>query len=219
VSHELRTPLSLIKSAAETLIDGGRHDAAVTTRFLEIIDKHANRLTLLIDDLLLLARLDAGRIELNLAPVAAGEVAQEALDDAALIAQSRNVTLVNRIAPGLQMMADAGRLRQVLGNLIDNAIKYGRMDGHVTVDGRALDGARVEICVRDDGPGIPLEARARIFERFYRVDKARTRELGGTGLGLAIVKNVIQAHGGEVRVESALDEGTAFFITLPAAKS
>lgn len=218
VSHELRTPLSLIKSAAETLIDGGKHDPAVATRFLEIIDKHANRLTLLIDDLLLLARLDAGRIELNLQPVAVRDVAQEALDDAALIARARNVTLTNRVGPDLRVMADANRLRQVLGNLIDNAIKYGRADGAVTLEGRPLDDKRVELCVRDDGPGIPLEARARIFERFYRVDKARTRELGGTGLGLAIVKNVIQAHGGDVRVESVLGEGTEFFITLPVAQ-
>ncbi len=219
VSHELRTPLSLIKSAAETLIDSGKEDPAVTARFLELIDKHANRLTLLIDDLLLLARLDSGRIELKLRAVPLLAAAQEAIDDAALIAQARRVTLENRVAPGATAQADPERLRQVLANLIDNAIKYGREGGCVILGGRVLEGARVELTVRDDGPGIPAEAKMRIFERFYRVDKARSREQGGTGLGLAIVKNVVQAHGGEVRVESAPDKGTEFFITLPAAKA
>jgi two-component system phosphate regulon sensor histidine kinase PhoR len=219
VSHELRTPLSLIKSAAETLIDGGKHDPAVTTRFLEIIEKHANRLTLLIDDLLLLARLDSGRVELNLQPVPLRAAAQDALDDAALIARARGVSLVNRVPAEVAADADPDRLRQVLANLIDNAIKYGRTDGHVTLGGRTAEGGtRVEITVRDDGPGIPAEAKSRIFERFYRVDKARSREQGGTGLGLAIVKNVVTAHGGDVRVESAPGKGTEFFITLPAAR-
>jgi two-component system phosphate regulon sensor histidine kinase PhoR len=218
VSHELRTPLSLIKSAAETLIDGGKDDPAVTARFLELIDKHANRLTLLIDDLLLLARLDSGRIELQLRAVPLTAAAQDAIDDAALIAQARRVTLENCVAAGATAHADPERLRQVLANLIDNAIKYGREGGRVIVGGRALEGARVELTVRDDGPGIPAEAKLRIFERFYRVDKARSREQGGTGLGLAIVKNVVQAHGGEVRVESAPERGTEFFITLPAAR-
>jgi len=217
VSHELRTPLSLIKSAAETLIDGGRHDPAVTVRFLEIIEKQANRLTLLIDDLLLLARLDSGRIELNLTALALRGAAQEALDDAALVAGARRVRLENHVAEGVNASADPERLRQVLTNLIDNAIKYGREGGTVVVGGRTLERGRVELTVRDDGPGIPAEARERIFERFYRADKARSREQGGTGLGLAIVKNVVHAHGGEVRVESAPGRGTEFFITLPAA--
>lgn len=219
VSHELRTPLSMIKSAAETLIDGGKNDAAVTTRFLEIIDKHASRLTLLIDDLLLLARLDSGRIELKLQPLTLRTAAQEALDDAALLARARGVALENRVPSDVLAQADPERLRQVLANLIDNGIKYGHQGGHIVVGGRAVDGAYVELTVRDDGPGIPAEAKARVFERFYRVDKARSREQGGTGLGLAIVKNVVQAHGGDVRVESAAGAGTEFFITLPAGKA
>jgi two-component system phosphate regulon sensor histidine kinase PhoR len=215
VSHELRTPLSLIKSAAETLIDGGKNDPAITTRFLEIIDKHANRLTHLIDDLLLLARLDSGRVDLALQPVGLREAAQEALDDAALIARARGVNFRNDVPAELVAQADPERLRQVLSNLVDNAIKYGRVDGNVAVRGRAIGSVRIELSVCDDGPGIPSEALVRIFERFYRVDKARSREQGGTGLGLAIVKNVVQAHGGEVRVESAPDKGTEFFFTLP----
>ena len=219
VSHELRTPLSLIKSAAETLIDGGKNDPAINARFLEIIDKHASRLTLLIDDLLLLARLDSGRMDLNLQPVPLRAAVQEALDDAALIARARNVTLENTVPTGIVSEADPERLRQVLANLIDNAIKYGRVEGRVVLSGRILSSGQLELSVRDDGPGIPLEAKARIFERFYRVDKARSREQGGTGLGLAIVKNVVQAHGGEVRVESAPGAGTEFFFTLRAASS
>jgi two-component system phosphate regulon sensor histidine kinase PhoR len=219
VSHELRTPLSLIKSAAETLIDGGKSDATALTRFLEIIDKNANRLTLLIDDLLLLARLDSGRVELRLEPLSLGAVVQEVVDDLGPKAAARGVKLAHEVPAGLIAQADAERMRQVLANLVDNAIKYGAVNGRVVARGRALDDGRVEISVRDDGPGIPPEAVARIFERFYRVDKARSREQGGTGLGLAIVKNVVQAHGGDVRVESTLGAGTEFFFTLPAAKA
>jgi len=218
VSHELRTPLSLIKSATETLIDGGRQDRQVTARFLEIIEKHANRLTLLLDDLLLLARLDSGRIDLDLRPVLLASAAQEAIDDAGILARGRGVTLVQSVPAGLAAHADAHRLAQALGNLIDNAIKYGREGGTVEVRGRELVAGQVEISVRDDGPGIAGEALERVFERFYRADKARAREQGGTGLGLAIVKNVVQAHGGDVRVESTPGRGTEFFIRLPAAR-
>lgn len=218
VSHELRTPLSLIKSATETLIDGGRQDPQVTGRFLEIIEKHANRLTLLLDDLLLLARLDSGRIDLDLRPVVLAEAAQEAIDDAAILARGRGVTLLQAVPAGLAAHADAHRLRQALANLIDNAIKYGREGGSVEVRGRELGAGQVEVSVRDDGPGIAGEALERVFERFYRADKARAREQGGTGLGLAIVKNVVQAHGGDVRVESTPGRGTEFFIRLPAAR-
>lgn len=218
VSHELRTPLSLIKSTAETLIDGAKDDPAVATRFLEIIDKHANRLTLLIDDLLLLARLDSGRIEMKFQDLPLHDAVQDSLDDFGIMARARGATLENKVPLELMARADPERLRQVISNLIDNAIKYGRADGHVTVGGRALSDQQIEITVKDDGPGIPAEAKARIFERFYRVDKARSREQGGTGLGLAIVKNVMQAHGGEVRVESAPGAGTTFFLTLPAPR-
>jgi len=218
VSHELRTPLSLIKSAAETLIDGAKNDPATLTRFLEIIDKHANRLTLLIDDLLLLARLDSGRVEIHPVPLPLRPAAQETLDDYSTLAQARSVTLENAVPPGLTALADPERLRQVLSNLVDNAIKYGRVGGRVIVSGGVTGDGGAELSVRDDGPGIPPEAKSRIFERFYRVDKARSREQGGTGLGLAIVKNVVQAHGGKVRVESTPGVGTEFFLTLPGVK-
>ena len=215
VSHELRTPLSLIRSAAETLVDGGMAQPAIATRFLEIIEKQANRLTLLIDDLLLLARLDSGRVELNRRPLPLWEAAQEAVDDAALVARGRGVTLVNEAPDDVVVDADPDRLRQVLTNLVDNAIKYGRADGRVVIGGRRAGADRVEVWVSDDGPGIPEAALPRLFERFYRVDKARSREQGGTGLGLAIVKNVVQAHGGDVRVDSRLGLGTTFTLSLP----
>ena len=217
VSHELRTPLSLIKGAAETLLDGAKTDPAALDRLLQIIDRHADRLTLLIDDLLLLAKLDSGRIELHPEPSALRSATQEVFDDLAKRARGREVRLENAVPAGLVAQADPDRLRQVLSHLVDNGLKYGRAGGVLAVSGRVLEGPWIEVCVRDDGPGIPREAQARVFERFYRVDKARSREQGGTGLGLAIVKHAVQAHGGEVRVESEPGQGAAFYFTLPAA--
>jgi two-component system phosphate regulon sensor histidine kinase PhoR len=216
VSHELRTPLSLIKSATETLLDGAKDDPAALSRFLGIIDKHANRLALLIDDLLLLSTLDSGGLRLDRQPLPFRATVQDAIDDLQPRAHARNVTLENLVPGALVALADNDRMRQVIFNLLDNAIKYGRVGGRTTVRGRVLENGRIEITVADDGPGIPKEAIDRIFERFYRVDKARSREQGGTGLGLAIVKHVIQAHGGEVRVESANGAGSAFVFWLPA---
>jgi two-component system phosphate regulon sensor histidine kinase PhoR len=217
VSHELRTPLSLIKGAAETLLDSGQIEPATREKFLGIIDRHATRLALLIEDLLLLSALDSGRIELHVQPVPLRAMVQEVLEDLALAAQERGVALVNEVPAALEARADGGRLRQVLSNLIDNAIKYGREQGRVQVGATALGAGWVQVFVRDDGPGIPAEARERVFERFFRVDKARARSQGGTGLGLAIVKNLVLAHGGEVRLESADGRGTTFYFKLPAA--
>ena len=215
VSHELRTPLSLIKGATETLLDGAKSDPVALERLLSIVDRHADRLTLLIDDLLLLAKLDSGRVVLNVQPTPLRLAVQEVVEDLAPRALAREMRLLNTLPSGLLAQADQDRLRQVLANLIDNAIKYGRAAGAVTISGRILNEKWMEVCVRDDGPGIPAEARARVFERFYRADKARSREQGGTGLGLAIVKHVVQAHGGDVRVESELGQGAAFYFTLP----
>jgi two-component system phosphate regulon sensor histidine kinase PhoR len=219
VSHELRTPLSLIKSATETLIEGAKEDPAALSRFLQIIDKHANRLALLIDDLLLLSTLDSGGLRLNRQPVPFRTTVQDAIDDLQGRALARDVTLVNAVAGSLVALADNDRMRQVISNLLDNAIKYGRAGGRASVEGRLLPSGRIEIMVVDDGPGIPRESQERIFERFYRVDKARSREQGGTGLGLAIVKHVVQAHGGDVRLESEPGGGSTFIFTLPSASS
>jgi two-component system phosphate regulon sensor histidine kinase PhoR len=219
VSHELRTPLSLIKSASETLLDGAKDDPAALARFLRIIDKHANRLALLIDDLLLLSTLDSGGLRLNRQPLPVRSTVQDAIDDLQPRAAARDVTLRNQVPGSLVAFADNDRIRQVISNLVDNAIKYGKAGGMTSVEGALLQGGRIEIRVVDDGPGIPRESQERIFERFYRVDKARSREQGGTGLGLAIVKHVVQAHGGEVRLESEPGSGSSFIINLPPART
>jgi len=216
VSHELRTPLSLIKGASETLLDGGYHDPEALQRFLGIIDRHASRLNLLIEDLLLLSAIDSGRIVLRSEAVNLREFVEEIMEDFRTSAAGRNMILLNSLSETLRVRGDAGRLRQILSNLIDNAIKHGGK-GTVEVGGAPLAAGWLQFWVRDEGPGIPEEARGRVFERFFRVDKSRARpQGGGTGLGLAIVKNLVLAHGGDVRVESAEERGTTFFIKLPA---
>jgi two-component system phosphate regulon sensor histidine kinase PhoR len=213
VSHELRTPLSLIKGYAETLLGSARGNPEVTERFLKIIERNANRLDLLIQDLLTISALEAGRTKLNLQPVELRPVVEKVLGDLKPPADNKSITLVNQL-PELTATADVGRLEQVFANLVDNAIKYGRTQGTVMVGGQRTDGGKIEIFVQDDGPGIPPEALDRVFERFYRVDKARSREQGGTGLGLSIVKHIVQSHGGKVWVKSELGKGSTFFFTL-----
>jgi two-component system phosphate regulon sensor histidine kinase PhoR len=186
------------------------------SKFLEIIDRHANRLTLLIDDLLLLSTLDSGRMRLHLQPLPLRIAVQEVIGDFEVRARARRMVIKNAVPEDLVAHADPGRIRQVLSNLIDNAIKYGCDEGSTVVGGARLSDGLIEMSVSDDGPGLLPEAQSRLFERFFRVDKARSREQGGTGLGLSIVKHVVQAHGGEVRVQSAPDEGTTFLFTLPA---
>jgi two-component system, OmpR family, phosphate regulon sensor histidine kinase PhoR len=215
VSHELRTPLSLIKGFVETLLEGAKNDPELSARFLETIEKHTDRLTFLIEDLLTISRLERGGTVMNFQQVDLWEAADRAIDDLQSRAAEKQVTVENRVPAGLAARADAERLHQVLSNLVENAIKYGRQSGHVVVGAR--DGAdhKVEAWVQDDGPGIPPDSRERVFERFYRVDRARARETGGTGLGLSIVKHIVQAHGGEVWVKSEMGEGATFFFTLP----
>ena len=217
VSHELRTPLSLIKGYVETLLDGARNNPEVAERFLKIIERNTNRLDLLIQDLLTISALESGRMRLTLQPADLRAIAEKVLGDLHGKADDKKVVLANEL-PLLPVRADASRIEQVFANLVDNAIKYGRPTGRVTVGGRKLDEGRLEIFVQDDGPGIPPEALDRVFERFYRVDKARSRDQGGTGLGLSIVKHIIQAHGGEVWAKSELGKGATFFFTLPAGQ-
>ena len=217
VSHELRTPLSLIKGYVETLLDGARDQPDVAERFLKIIERNTHRLDLLIQDLLTISALESGRMNLNVQPVNVGALAEKVLADLNSKADSKNVELVNEL-PDFTASADANRLDQVFANLVDNAIKYGRAQGRVTVGGRKLDDGTLEIFVHDDGPGIPAEALDRVFERFYRVDKARSRDQGGTGLGLSIVKHIVQSHGGKVWVKSDPGKGATFFFTLPEEK-
>jgi two-component system phosphate regulon sensor histidine kinase PhoR len=215
VSHELRTPLSLIKGFTETLLDGAMNDPHQAGRFLQKIDKHSDRLLFLIEDLLAISRLESGQVALNVQPIDLHELAQRVLDDLAAPAAARKTALENLIQPNTTVFADADRLQQVMFNLADNAIKYGKSEGRVTVGARAIGSGKVEVFVADDGPGIPPDAIDRVFERFYRVDRARSRESGGTGLGLAIVKHIVQAHGGEAWVKSELQKGATFYFTLP----
>ncbi len=214
VSHELRTPLSLIKGYVETLLDGAGNNPEVTQRFLKIIERNTHRLDLLIQDLLTISALESGRMKLTLQAMDVRTVVDKVLGDLHAKAEAKHMTLANEL-PVLPVRADANRLDQVFANLVDNAIKYGRLNGKVTVSGRKLDDGRCELFVQDDGPGIPSEALDRVFERFYRVDKARSRDQGGTGLGLSIVKHIVQAHGGEVWARSEPGKGATFFFTLP----
>lgn len=214
VSHELRTPLSLIKGYVETLLDGARHDPEVLDKFLATIDRNTERLKLLIEDLLSLSELESGGVQLNLQPVALRPLSEKILADFRERAAARQIQLSARV-PDLVAHADPERIEQVLCNLVDNAIKYGRNEGSVCAAARVAESGWIEISVRDDGPGIPAESLERVFERFYRVDKARSREQGGTGLGLSIVKHIVRNHGGRVWAESQPGHGAAFFFTLP----
>jgi len=218
VSHELRTPLSLIKGYVETLLEGAVRNPEVAERFLKIIERNSQRLDLLIQDLLVISALESGRLRLELQSVRLGAIVDKVFADLASRAATRHVKLEANLGD-LAVHADPHRVEQVFANLVDNAIKYGRSNGRVWIQARRLDEAMMEICVHDDGPGIPPEALDRVFERFYRVDKARSRDQGGTGLGLAIVKHIVQAHDGEVHVESEIGRGAAFFFTLPAGRA
>ncbi len=210
VSHELRTPLSLIKGFTETLLDGAMNDPQQAGRFLQKIDKHSDRLLFLIEDLLAISRLESGQVALNVQQVDLHELAQRVLDDLAARAMGRRNMLENLIPPDTTVWADGDRMQQVLFNLADNAIKYGKSEGRVTINAAAAANEKMEVVVADDGAGIPPDSIARVFDRFYRVDRARSRDSGGTGLGLAIVKHIVQAHGGEAWVKSELQKGSQF---------
>ncbi len=217
VSHELRTPLSLIKGYIETLLDGAKDKPEVAERFLRTIDRNANRLSLLIEDLLTISQLESGKTVLNFARVDLHQAVDRALEDFFPSARDKRVKLTNAVPPQLAARADANRLHQILGNLLDNAIKYGRADGTVSIAAKLAEDGKIEVSVADDGPGIPPDSLERIFERFYRVDKARSREQGGTGLGLSIVKHIVQSHSGRVWAVSRLGVGSTFFFTLDSA--
>jgi two-component system phosphate regulon sensor histidine kinase PhoR len=216
VSHELRTPLGMISGYVETLQNGAREDPQLVEKFLDTIERHTKRLTALIEDLLTLAGVESGHMSLDAGPRSLSRIVDHVVEDLSRKAAEKSVTLVNRVGAELHAEVDADRIHQVVFNLVDNAIKYGSEKSDVTVDGRMTGGA-VEISVRNAGPGIADDAQKRLFERFYRVDSARSREQGGTGLGLAIVKHIVQAHGGEVGVESRSGDGARFFFTVTAA--
>src|SRR5436190_12807896 len=173
VSHELRTPLSLIKGFVETLLDGAKNDPELSTRFLKTIEKHTDRLTYLIEDLLTISRLESGQIVMNLQGLKLREEVDRVLDDLQSRAVEKQVAVQNEIPETLSARADADRLHQVVFNLVENAIKYGRQSGRVTIGAKSTGDKKVQLWVQDDGPGIPPESKDRIFERFYRVDRAR----------------------------------------------
>jgi two-component system, OmpR family, phosphate regulon sensor histidine kinase PhoR len=218
VSHELRTPVTVIKGYAETLLSGALvGDPARSAHFLGIIDKHAQRLSTLIGDLLALSELESGEIVMQPEPVHLEKAVQQALQLLELKSEEKGVTVKSQGLQNLpEVSADRSRLDQVLINLLDNAIKYSRESGTVTVSA-VEEGDLVRVLVRDTGIGIPQKDLPRLFERFYRVDEARSRERGGTGLGLSIVKHIVQAHGGTVLVQSTPGEGAEFSFTLHKA--
>lgn len=214
VSHELRTPLSLIKGYVETLIDGAKEEPELRDKFLHTIEKHADRLTFLIEDLLTLSHLESGTLVMNVQPTRLKDAVDRVCEDLSKRAAEKEIDLINAVSDDIVVQADSDRLEQVLFNLLDNGIKYGREAGDVRITADGRRNGRIEVCVEDDGAGIPDDAKERLFERFFRVDKARSREQGGTGLGLAIVKHIVQSHGGELRVESQLGHGASFYFSL-----
>jgi two-component system phosphate regulon sensor histidine kinase PhoR len=215
VSHELKTPLAVVKACAEALADGAVEDAQARGPFLQQITEQAERLHALILDLLSLARLESGEASLDLEPVPLAAAVGDCLDRHRPRAEAKRMTL-EAVAPpdAVSAWADPEALAQVLDNLVDNAVKYTQEGGTVRVRWSARAGDAC-VTVEDNGPGIPARDLLRVFERFYRVDRARSRELGGTGLGLSIVKHLAQAMGGSVKATSEVGRGSTFTVCLP----
>jgi two-component system phosphate regulon sensor histidine kinase PhoR len=217
VSHEFKTPLTAIQGFAETLLGGALDDAANRKRFMEIIREHAQRLARLTDDLLKLSRIEAGRLDLESRPVSVAGLVNGCLETARLKAEAREVHIKAELQEGLPAVrGDAIQLGEVLQNLVDNALQYTPPGGSVEVTADA-NGHEVVFTVADTGIGIPESDLERIFERFYRVDAARSREAGGTGLGLSIARHIVDAHGGRIWVESAVGQGSRFHFSIDTA--
>ncbi len=234
VSHELRTPLTSIQGYAETLLDSTPENGAPTREFLEIIRKNSSRMSRLTEDLLTLARVESGETRFEVEPVPPAELLHDAEESFREIARNHGIELQIQDSPAHHLqspnfpgpnplpenlpvvLADREAIHQVFSNLIDNALKYGASGGRIILGARSVPHA-VEFFVQDFGAGIASEHLPRLFERFYRVDKARSRESGGTGLGLAIAKHIMLAHGGSIRAESELAHGSTFLFTLPIA--
>lgn len=215
VSHEIRTPLTSISGFAEALMDGAIDDPKTAKSFLEIIVNQSHRLNSIVTDLLHLASLESGKASLTMKAVALSSQVDSILEAVRSVASDRNIILKVEIdPPSLMYQTDEGKMNLVLSNLLDNALKYTPAGGMVQIGG-CLVRDRIEITVQDSGMGIPKEDLSRIFERFYRVDRARSRELGGTGLGLSIVKHVLELLNGDIRVKSTPGEGSVFTVSLP----
>lgn len=217
VSHELKTPLASIQAYTDTLLEGGLEDPSINRKFLERIDEQADRLHMLILDVIKIAQVESGQEMFDMMAIDVESLVQECVGDHLAVAESKRIRLeVNppQRAESLHVQADAEGFRTILDNLLDNAIKYTHEEGTVSVSWREQN-HRIYLSVSDTGVGIPQEHLGRIFERFYRVDKARSREMGGTGLGLSIVKHLSQVFGGGITVESRQGEGSTFTVELP----
>jgi two-component system phosphate regulon sensor histidine kinase PhoR len=217
VSHEFRTPLTAIQGFAETLLGGALEDPANREHFVEIIRDHATRLARLTEDLLKLSRIEAGKLDLEFWPVSIYQLTQSCVETAQFKASRKELTLEVRIPEGLpNVLGDSNGLQEVLQNLLDNAVQYTPAGGRLEVSA-SNEGDRIKVTVSDTGIGIPQAEQERIFERFYRVDAARSREAGGTGLGLSIARHIVEAHDGLLWVESAVGEGSHFHFSIPVA--
>ena len=220
VSHELKTPLSVIKSSVEALVDGAAEEPEAREMFLGQVTREADRLEELIQDLLSLARIESGNLGLESQAIRLGTAITDCVERHQTRAEAKTLTMVEKpptdAPPDLAAWADPDALRQVMDNLVDNAIKYTPNGGRITVRWSAT-AETVSFEVEDTGVGIPVDDLPRVFERFYRVDKARSRSVGGTGLGLAIVKHLVVAMKGNVRVASTVGKGTTFRVTMPRA--
>jgi two-component system phosphate regulon sensor histidine kinase PhoR len=227
VSHELRTPLTSIKGYVEALIDGGKDDPGTAAQFLDIILRQSNRLNLILNDLLQLSQIESGQVLLRKDPVDLRSVLERTVAFIKPLADKKQHTVSVSLPPHIPLVAgDEDRLVQVFINLLENAVKYTPDGGAIAVDllpaanyGKPDIGEAIEVRVSDSGIGIPETDRPRVFERFYRVDKARSRELGGTGLGLAIVKHIVEGHGGLVWAEGNDPHGSRFIVKLPLSGS
>jgi two-component system phosphate regulon sensor histidine kinase PhoR len=224
VSHELRTPLTAIRGYVETLLHTPPRDPEDGRVFLTIIDRHSERLSRLTEDLLTLSDLESGKVQLAIQPVEVSHLIQRVLEVFLDQAAKKNIKLTHRLEPGLpRLFGDIDRLQQLFINLVDNAVKYTPGGGAVSLTASHVVGqngtGQIEIAVTDSGPGIPEKDLPRLTERFYRVDRARSRDLGGTGLGLAIVKHIVQAHKGELKIDSEINKGTTVRVRLQAVPS
>jgi len=217
VSHELRTPLTTIKSYTETLLDGALENQELATNFLNVIDSESERMTRLVKDLLQLSKLDYDNIQWNMKKISIQKIVSECVYRMNISAKQKNQVLefnTELVIP--EIMGDKDRIEQVIVNILSNAIKYTPENGKIEVS-LERDEDNVMVKVIDNGIGIPKEDLPRLFERFYRVDKARSRMLGGTGLGLSIARQIVEAHKGKIKISSEYGQGTQVLITLPAA--
>jgi two-component system phosphate regulon sensor histidine kinase PhoR len=218
VSHELRTPLATIKGYVETLLEGALKEE-VASQFVQVIKRHSDRLEKIVEDLLILSKIESKEFQLRMEALSVSDLIGDVLDFLKEPLNKKGISVsVGELPPTLLVFGDRQYLEQVLINILDNAIKYGHERGRIVISATERDQREVEISVKDDGIGIPKEDLVRVFERFYRVDKGRSHELGGTGLGLSIVKHIVQAHGGRVWAESRLGEGSTFYFTLPKGR-